>query len=159
LKKLSDKKEEIILRRGQVTLLYSKGLSENEMARELNVCRVTINSDLRVMRNQALTKTRTFTEKELPHEIDSLMVSNKLLTKKAWAILDNEESSEKMIATAMFTILKCNEQKRTFLMDKCEIQTKMKLMQSSAEEAASSLADRQMQEAMEAERYRQERIF
>ena len=159
MRKLSDKKTQILLRRGQITELYSKGLSENEMARELDVAQATISSDLRVMRNQALTKTQTFTEKELPHEIDSLMVSNKLLTKKAWAILDNEESSEKMIATAMFTILKCNEQKRTFLMDKCEIQTKMKLMQSSAEEAASSLADRQMQEAYEAERYRQERIF
>lgn len=44
-----------------------------EMSERLNVSRATVNSDLRVMRNQALTNMQTFVEKKLPYEYESMM--------------------------------------------------------------------------------------
>ena len=149
---MSDKKEEIILRRGRVAELYSQHKSENEMARELNVCRVTINSDLRVLRNKALSDQKEFIEKYLPHKYETLETSNKLLSKWAWSVLDNPESNEKMIEIAVSTIHKCNDQIRVLIGDKIQAQL-------NTPEHGLNLEDKQRLEAYEADYRRSQRVF
>jgi orotate phosphoribosyltransferase-like protein len=158
MKRLSDTKEKIILRRSRVIELHSKGMSENQMARELNVARTTINSDIRVMINQAFTKIESF-EKRVPYEFDSMIYGVKRLLVYAWSILESEQSSEKAVANAMLVVLSCYKQLRELQMDKTDIQEVLPHFTERKESRLESWRDRQMREAYEAERYRQERIF
>jgi len=86
------------------------------MSKELNIPRSTIGSDIRVMRQQARTNIRTFVEKRLPFEHDSLMIGIKGILKMAWAIIKDEHSSEKAVANALHLVLDCYSFKRQLLM-------------------------------------------
>ena len=117
MRALSNTKEKIILRRSKVIELYSKGLSENEMSKALNIPRSPIGSDIRVMRQLARTNVQTFIEERLPWEHESLMTGVKQVLKRAWSVLEDEHSSEKAVVNAMHIILRCYEFKRQLLID------------------------------------------
>jgi hypothetical protein len=117
LKALSDAKERILVRRSKVIDLYCQGLNETEMSKALNIPRSTIDSDIRVMRQQAKTNIKTFVEEKLPWEHESLMVGVKRVLKKAWDIVNDEYSSEKAVASALHIVMDCYAFKRQLLMD------------------------------------------
>ena len=110
------------------------------------------------MKQKALTNIQTFIETKLPHEYESLMTGVKLLLRRAWSVLENEDSSEKAVANAMFTILKCYEHKRELLMDMIEVQQGV----SNAITRVNPqhiLVDKQRVEAPQAKRHRSQAIF
>jgi hypothetical protein len=97
--------------------LYSQGLSERDMAKSLNIPRSTINLDVRVMRQQARTNVKTFVEDRLPFEHETLMTGIRNVLKKAWAIINDESSTEKAVSNALHLVLDCYAFKRQLLMD------------------------------------------
>ena len=81
--------------------LYSRGLSEREMAKALNISRSTINLDVPVMRRQARTNVKTFVEDRLPFEHESLMTGIRCVLKKVWGIINDERLTEKAVANTL----------------------------------------------------------
>ena len=162
MRKLSEQKEKILLRRGLVTELYSKGLTERQMAEKLNTSRVTINQDIRILRNQALTNIQTF-DTRIPHEYESMLTGIKQVLQRAWSILDNEGSNERMIAIAMHTILTALQQKQALINDLSNIQEALEYRHQSSSQSLvslrSSLEDKQHVEAIQSQRQRDEAIF
>jgi hypothetical protein len=97
--------------------LYSQGLSERDMAKSLSIPRSTINLDVRVMREQARANVKTFVEDRLPFEHESLMIGIRNVLKEAWAIVNDEHSTEKAVSNALHLVLDCYAFKRQLLMD------------------------------------------
>jgi predicted transcriptional regulator len=163
LRKLSDNKERILLRRSLVTEYYSQGLNEAQIAKRLNIPRPTIYADMSILRRQAITNISTFIEKKLPHEYESLMTGDKILLRKAWDVLENEQSSEKAVANAMFTILKCYEHRRELIMGMIEVQKGVSMALGDKVglglESHHMLVDKQRVEAFQAEKHRSQAIF
>ena len=122
LRKLSEAKERVFLRRSRSVELNAKGKSQQARADTLHVAASTVNSDLQVLRRQARTNIQTYVEHQLPFEHNSLMVGITKLPRKAWDILEDEKSSEKAIANAMHLILNCYDFKRSLLVDMPDIQ-------------------------------------
>jgi hypothetical protein len=151
--KTSQKQEEILVRRSRIAELYSKGMSERSIAKQLDIPRSTINLDVR---RKALTYIKTF-EERLPYEYESMIAGVRLLLKKNWEILDNEESSDKAVASAAHIILTCYEKLSEQLKDEYEIMDGM----NGAEglEPELTFKDRATQEAYERDKLNKGRVF
>jgi DNA-binding CsgD family transcriptional regulator len=121
LRKLSEHKEKVQLRRSRVTELNAEGRSQREIATILHVSHGIINSDLAVLRRQARINIRTYVDQQLPFEHQSCMAAVAKLLRKAWDIINDEHSSEKAVANAMHTVLDCLRFKRALLMDKTDL--------------------------------------
>lgn len=121
MKALSDKKEAILFRRSRIKELRAKGFATDAaIAHHLGCSRQTITSDLKVLRRQAYTDVKEFSEK-LPFEYDSMMAGVRLLLKRNWETLDNAESSDRAKASASHIILSCYEKLGEQLKDRYDI--------------------------------------
>jgi hypothetical protein len=69
------------------------------------------------MRQQARANVKTFVEDRLPFEHESLMIGLRSVLKKAWAIVNDEHSTEKAVSNALHLVLDCYAFKRQLLMD------------------------------------------
>jgi hypothetical protein len=74
LRKLSEAKERVFLRRSRIVELNVKGKSQQAIADTFHVAASTVNSGLQVLRRQARTNIQTYVEHQLPSEHNSLMV-------------------------------------------------------------------------------------
>jgi DNA-binding transcriptional regulator LsrR (DeoR family) len=118
LRKLSDKKEDILFRRAKITELHSIGYTtDKSIAEQLGVSRQTVNSDLRVLRRQANIKIEDFQAK-LPYEYDTMIAGVKQLLRRNWEILNNPDSTEKAVSSASHIILDCYEKLNEQLQNK-----------------------------------------
>jgi transposase len=71
LRKLTEHKERVQLRRSQVIELNAEGRTQREIATILHVSHGIINSDLAVLRRQAKNNIKTYVEDYLPLEHQS----------------------------------------------------------------------------------------
>jgi IS30 family transposase len=155
MRKLSDTKEKILFRRGMVTELKAKGLTDGAIAERLGVARTTIVSDVRVLRRQTDAKIEEFQAK-LPYEYDTMITGVKLLLKRNCEILDNPNSSDKAVTNAAHIILSCYEKLSEQLKDKYEI---MDGISESQPPTKLSLEEQAYKEAAEADYRRRQRVF
>jgi orotate phosphoribosyltransferase-like protein len=65
---LSTKSEQLEWRRSKVIELRSRGLSYQEIARELQVSKASIVSDVQYLRNQAKVSIREYVTEHLPEQ-------------------------------------------------------------------------------------------
>jgi DNA-binding transcriptional regulator LsrR (DeoR family) len=155
LRKLSDKKEDILFRRAKITELHSIGYTtDKSIAEQLGCSRQTVNSDLRVLRRQANTKIEEFTSK-LPYEFDVMIAGVKQLLKRNWEILNSEQSTEKAKDNASHIILSCYERLSDQLKDKFDIIDGL----TGEVSRRPSLEEQVISEACERERLNKQRVF
>jgi hypothetical protein len=157
LRKLTEHKEKVLLRRSRVIELNSEGRSQREIATILNASHGIINSDLAVLRRQARINIKTYVEDQLPMEHQSCMVGVRNLIRKAWNIIYDENSSEKAVANAMHLVLECLSFKRALLMDKTDLRVIEEQIRNEAEIKALNWAPNGVISA--AERRNSQRIF
>ena len=162
MRKLSDKKQEVLLRRGQVAELHSQGLTEQQMAKRLDCSQATISSDIRVMVNQALTNIQRY-ERRVPYEYESMLTGIKLILRREWTVYINEQSAftDKQVQSAKDTILKCYAQIRDLIIDKSNISEVMPalLRESPLISQRQEKDDRLAREAYESQRRRDQAVF
>jgi predicted transcriptional regulator len=89
-------------RRRQLFELSSKGQSQTEIARTLQISESTISRDLDYLREQAKTNIKRYIDERLPEEYEKCLVGLNAITKEAWNTAQNtEDKREKIHALAL----------------------------------------------------------
>src|SRR5207249_2773570 len=90
-------------RRDKVQELCSKGYSQREIARELQVSKQSISSDVQYLREQAKESIREYVTEHLPEQYQVCLTALDAIIKHAFDILETSpDNREKLQAMKLF---------------------------------------------------------
>jgi predicted transcriptional regulator len=90
-------------RRSKVVEMRSRGLSQIEIARELQVSEASISSDMQYLREQAKNSIKEYTTEALPEQYQICLSALDTILKNTFVILQKtEDSREKLAAMELF---------------------------------------------------------
>jgi predicted transcriptional regulator len=90
-------KMQVEWRRRQVFELSSKGQSQTEIARTLQISESTISRDLDYLREQSKTNIRKYIDEWLPEEYEKCMVDLTAILREAWNTAQSTEDKREKI--------------------------------------------------------------
>ena len=97
------KPEQLQWRRSKVIEMRSKGMSQIEIARKLQVSEASISSDIQYLRNQAKEAIREYVTEHLPEQYQVCLTALDEIIKRAFDILENShDNREKLQAMELF---------------------------------------------------------
>jgi predicted transcriptional regulator len=100
---LSTKDEQLEWRRSKVVEMRSRGLSQIEIARELQVSKQSISSDVQYLRNQAKESIKEYVTEHLPEQYQVCLIALDEIIKRAFDILEtSDDNREKLQAMELF---------------------------------------------------------
>ncbi|MFL6461963.1 MAG: helix-turn-helix domain-containing protein, partial [Nitrososphaeraceae archaeon] len=100
------KMQQVEWRRRHVFELSSKGQSQTEIARTLQISESTISRDLDYLREQAKTNIKRYIDERLPEEYEKCLVGLNTITKEAWNTANQtEDRREKIQALSLARVL------------------------------------------------------
>jgi transcriptional regulator len=100
---LSTKADQLEWRRSKVVELRSRGLSYQEIARELQVSKASISSDMQYLREQAKGTIKEYVTEHLPEQYQVCLSALDTILKHAFEILEtSDDNREKLQATEVF---------------------------------------------------------
>jgi predicted transcriptional regulator len=100
---LSTKAEQLEWRRSKVVEMRARGLSQIEIARELQVSKQSISSDVQYLRNQAKEFIKEYVTEHLPEQYQVCLCALNTILKHAFEILDtSDDNREKLQAMELF---------------------------------------------------------
>jgi predicted transcriptional regulator len=100
---LSTKIEQLEWRRSKVVELRSRGLSQTEIACELQVSKASISLDIQYLRNQAKESIKEYVTDHLPEQYQVCLVALDSIIKRAFDIFNtSEDNKEKLQAMELF---------------------------------------------------------
>jgi tRNA(Ile)-lysidine synthase TilS/MesJ len=96
---LSTKYDQLEWRRSRVVEMRAKGMSQIEIARELQVSRTSITSDIQYLRNQAKETIKKYVTEHLPEQYQVCLTALDTILKHAFEILEaSDDNREKLQA-------------------------------------------------------------
>jgi IS30 family transposase len=84
-------------RRRQVFELSSKGLSQVEIARKLQIHESTISRDIDYLKEQSKENIRKYLEERLPEEYEKCLVGLTAIQREAWSAAENTQDTREKI--------------------------------------------------------------
>jgi IS30 family transposase len=90
-------------RRSKVVEMRAKGMSQTEIARELQVSKASISLDMQYLRTQAKESIREYTTEYLPEQYQACLCALDTILKHAFDILEtSNDNREKLQAMELF---------------------------------------------------------
>jgi orotate phosphoribosyltransferase-like protein len=100
---LSTKADQLEWRRSKVVELRSRGLSYGEIARELQVSKASITSDVQYLREQAKGTIKEYVTEHLPEQYQVCLTALDEIIKRAFEILEtSSDNREKLQGMELF---------------------------------------------------------
>jgi predicted transcriptional regulator len=100
---LSTKIEQLDWRRSKAVELRARGLSQTEIARELQVSKASISSDMQYLREQAKECIKEYIAEYLPEQYQVCLTALDAIIKRAFEILETSpDNREKLQAMELF---------------------------------------------------------
>jgi predicted transcriptional regulator len=100
---LSTKDEQLQWRRSKVVEMRARGMSQIEIAWELQVSKQSISSDVQYLRNQAKESIREYVTEHLPEQYQVCLCALDTILKHAYQILEtSDDNREKLQAMELF---------------------------------------------------------
>jgi predicted transcriptional regulator len=100
---LSTKIEQVEWRRSKVVELRSRGLSQTEIAHELQVSKASIGLDMQYLRSQAKETIKEYVTEHLPEQYQVCLTALDSIIKRAFEILESShDNREKLSAMELF---------------------------------------------------------
>jgi predicted transcriptional regulator len=100
---LSKKNEQLKWRRSKVIEMRSRGVSQIEIAHELQVSKACISSDMKYLRNQAKESIKEYVTEHLPEQYQVCLTALDAIIKRAFDILETSpDNREKLQAMEIF---------------------------------------------------------
>jgi hypothetical protein len=100
---LSTKIEQLEWRRSKVVELRARGLSQTEIARELQVSKASISLDMQYLRSQAKESIKEYVTEHLPEQYQVCLSALDTILKHAYEILQTSpDNREKLQAMELF---------------------------------------------------------
>jgi IS30 family transposase len=84
-------------RRRQMFELSSKGLSQVEIARKLQIHESTISRDIEYLKEQSKENIRKYVEERLPEEYEKCLVGLTAIQREAWSAAENTQDTREKI--------------------------------------------------------------
>jgi hypothetical protein len=101
--KSEPKAEQVKWRRSKVVEMRSRGLSQIEIARELQVSEASISSDMQYLRNQAKESIKEYVTEHLPEQYQVCLTALDTILKHSFEILEtSDDNREKLQAMELF---------------------------------------------------------
>jgi predicted transcriptional regulator len=88
-------------RLSKVTSLYSKGLSQEEIALQLHVDQSTVSRDLQLIKQEARRQVEKYLREDILLEYIRYMAGSNEITRKLWEIVQNEKTTTKERTNAL----------------------------------------------------------
>ena len=85
--------QQIVWRRDMVLDLSSKGLTEREIAKTLNISQTTIHRDIDILKQQAKQNISSYIDEQLPAEYQKCLAGITAIMKESWKTAANAESN------------------------------------------------------------------
>jgi transcriptional regulator len=79
-------------RLAKVLMFHSKGYSQSEIARKLNVNQSTVSRDLTEIRNKARSSLDLYVNEEIPNEFQIYVSGLNQIIKNLWEIVENDQN-------------------------------------------------------------------
>src|SRR5919202_449610 len=99
-------KMQVECRRAKVLELLSKGDSQSDIAKTLQVDLSVISRDVYFLRQHAKSNIKRYIDERLPEEYEKCLVGLNAITKEAWNTANNtEDKREKIQALALARVL------------------------------------------------------
>ena len=100
---MSTKPEQLQCRRSNVVEMRSRGMSQTEIARELQVSIASISSDVQYLRSQAKESIKEYVTEHLPEQYQVCLSALDTILKHAYKILQtSDDNREKLQAMELF---------------------------------------------------------
>jgi transcriptional regulator len=100
---LSTKSEQLEWRRAKVVEMRARGLNYGEIARELQVSKASITSDVQYLREQAKGTIKEYVTEHLPEQYQICLTALDTILKHAFEILQtSDDNREKLQAMELF---------------------------------------------------------
>jgi hypothetical protein len=97
MEQLTSEMERLLWRRDKVQELSSKGHSQREIAKILQVGLGSVNRDLTFIRQQAKNNIKKYVDERLPEEYEKCMVGLNSILREAWATSEQTEDRRERI--------------------------------------------------------------
>jgi orotate phosphoribosyltransferase-like protein len=101
---LSTKIEQLEWRRSKVVELRSRGLSQTEIARELQVSKALISLDMQYLRNQAKESIKEYVTEHLPEQYQVCLSALDTILKYAFEILETSSDNINPLVILMYWV-------------------------------------------------------
>jgi transcriptional regulator with XRE-family HTH domain len=92
-------------RLSKVISLYSKGLSQEEIAQELNVDQSTVSRDLHFIKHEARKQIERYLREDILFEYMRYMAGSNEITRNLWQIVQNESATTKEKTNALSILM------------------------------------------------------
>ena len=99
---MNSKSQQVEWRRDQVLELSSKGYSQSEIGRTLQIDRSIISRDVAILREQSKQNIKKYIDERLPEEYEKCLVGISSILKEAWNTANSpEERKDKLHALSL----------------------------------------------------------
>ena len=98
---MNSKSQQVEWRRHQVLELSSKGYSQSEIARTLQIDRSIISRDCSYLREQSKQNIRKYIDERLPEEYEKCLVGISSILKEAWNTANSQDGKDKLHALSL----------------------------------------------------------
>jgi transposase len=92
---MEQQKQQVQWRRDKVQELCSKGYSQREISKVIQIGLATVNRDISDLRNQAKTNIKRYIDERLPEEYEKCLVGLDAITREVWNTANQTEDKEK----------------------------------------------------------------
>jgi transposase len=92
---MEQQKQQVQWRRDKVQELCSKGYSQREISKVIQIGLATVNRDISDLRNQAKTNIKRYIDERLPEEYEKCLVRLNAITREVWNTANQTEDKEK----------------------------------------------------------------
>jgi transcriptional regulator len=100
---LSTKDEQLEWRRSKVVEMRARGLSQTEIARELQVSKASISLDMQYLRSQAKASIKDYVIEHLPEQYQVCLTALDAIIKRVFDIVEtSDDNREKLQAMELF---------------------------------------------------------
>jgi predicted transcriptional regulator len=120
-------------RRRQVFDLNSKGQSQTEIAKTLQISESTISRDLDYIREQSKKNIRRYIDERLPEEYEKCLVGLNAITKEAWNTAQNTEDKREKIQ-ALSLAKECYSMKLELLTNAAVVEDAIRFVSAKSKE-------------------------
>ena len=98
---MNSKSQQVEWRRHQVLELSSKGYSQSEIARTLQIDRSIISRDVAILREQSKQNIKKYIDERLPEEYEKCLVGISSILKEAWNTANSQDGKDKLHALSL----------------------------------------------------------
>ncbi|MGD1838269.1 MAG: hypothetical protein ACPKPY_09480 [Nitrososphaeraceae archaeon] len=128
----SKNKQEIIeWRRDKVQLLSSKGYSQRDIAKEIQVSLGTVNKDISFLRQQSKENIKKYVDEKLPEEYEKCLIGISSILKESWELSNTAKEDKKLKIQALSLAKECYSQKLDLLTNSGVISDVMQFVENS----------------------------